>query len=514
MAEVSSGSFETGKYDGVRGLKFNWWVNSQSISGNYTDIGWNFVGSGSNSNPWYYTLNGYLDINGSRVYTQNSTKIQLYVGTVIASGTARIYHNSDGKKRFGASGGATIYNYGTYQTGSGEWDLPSIPRQANITSAPNFNDEQNPTINYSNPAGNSVSSLSACISLTGAKDDIPYRNISKTGTSYTFNLTEAERKILRDACKTSNKLNVKFYIRTVIGNNTFHSISDKEMTIINGKPTFASSNISYQDTNSAITAITGNNQHIVRNLSNLKVTITSATANKSAIISKYEITFNGVTKSLTSAGTVDFGKLNISQNASVSVKVIDSRGNSTTISKTVVVLDWVLPSAVITRGRVNNYEDNTKIKAQVTISSVNSKNSIQSIQFRYKKTTDTDYSPYQSLSNNVEKELILDKLFAWDFQVVIKDKFGTSTYNFIIAKGIPIMFIDVRLKSVGINCFPTKENSFEVEGYDFENIHPINSVIITTANTNPAATGINGTWELATSQKINDVTFYYWKRTA
>ena len=74
-------------------------------------------------------------------------------------------------------------------------------------------------------------------------------------------------------------------------------------------------------------------------------------------------------------------------------------------------------------------------------------------------------------------------------------------------------FIDIALKSVSINCFPTKENSFEVEGYDFENAHPINSIIMTSNNTSPSAT-IAGTWELLTTQTINGTTIYYWKRTA
>ena len=74
---ANSGSFTTNTYGGVRNITFNWWLNSQDISGNYSDIGWNFVGSGSSASTWYYTLNGYLNVNGSRVFTQSSTKVQL-----------------------------------------------------------------------------------------------------------------------------------------------------------------------------------------------------------------------------------------------------------------------------------------------------------------------------------------------------------------------------------------------------------------------------------------------------
>lgn len=504
---ATSGSFETGKYGGVRGLYFSWWVNSQSISRNYTDIGWNFVGSGSGS-TWYYTLNGYLNINGGRVWTQGSSKIQLSSGTVVASGTTRIYHNNDGTKRFSADGGATIYNYGTWQTGSGSWDLPTIPRQANVTGASDFTDEQNPTITFNNAGGFRINARLEFGGTSISRDNIP-----NTG-SYTFSLTDAERNLLRSKC-TGNSMTVRQVIGTCISGTTesFWSWQDKTMKIVNANPTFSSSSISYQDTNSSITAITGNNKHIVRNLSNLKVSISNATAKKSASMSKYELTFNGVTKTLTSAGTVDFGTVNLGSSSSVSVKAIDSRGNSTTASLSITILDWQLPTASISAKRINNYEDETKLTVQVSISSVNSKNSIQSLRYRYKKTTESNYSNYKSISNNETKEVIIDKLFVWDFQVEIKDKFGTKTYNFQVAKGMPILMIDVDLISVGINCFPTKENSLEVNGYDFNNLHPINSIIITTNNNNPSSS-VTGTWELLSTQSLNNVTIYYWKRTA
>ena len=142
-----------------------------------------------------------------------------------------------------------------------------------------------------------------------------------------------------NACTTSNSRSVTFYVKTVIGGNTFYSTLTRTLTIVNANPTFSASNVSYKDTNSTIVAITGNNQHIVRNNSTLQVTFTSASAKKSASISRYEITFNGATQSQTSAGSINYGAVNLGSNASVMVKVIDSRGNSTSVSKTITILD-------------------------------------------------------------------------------------------------------------------------------------------------------------------------------
>lgn len=460
---ASSGSFNTSSYD-VRYLTFNWSIASQDIGNNRTVINWSVVGAGGSTTSWYKAGNFKVVINGSTVYeTGQNDRISLYNGTTVASGQATIGHNSDGTKSFSASVEAGIYTYARNVSGSGSWALTNIPRQANLTSAPDFNDEQNPTINYSNPAGNSANNLDACISLTGSKDDVGYRAISKTGSSYTFNLTEAERNVLRNACTTSNSRKVIFFVRTIIGGNTYYSTIEKTLTIVNANPTFTSSNISYKDNNSTTTAVTGNNQQLVQSLSNLLVTIASATGNKGASITKYDATINGVTKTITSAGNIDYGVINSGNNLTLSVKVTDSRGNTTTATKTVTFLAWSLPTALISLKRKNNYENETYLKVDGSYSSVNSKNSL-TIQYQYKKTTESSYSSLTTLSDNVQVTMTKDKESAWDFKIVLKDKFGTTTYNVVLPKGRFILFIDTKKLSVGINCFPTNTESLEVNG--------------------------------------------------
>ena len=490
-------SVQTSSYGG-RYIKLTVVEESYSIADNTSTVKWTLESIGGSSN--YYTIYHLKAVvNGTTVYAEKTTEWDTKVFPAAKgskSGTITVTHGSDGHidpisfSLYGA-----VY-YNSPKTYSGTLSLTDIPRQANLTSAPNFNDEANPTITYSNPAGNSVSSLQACISLNGGAD-IPYRDISKTGSEYTFNLTTAERNTLLNACTTSNSRNVTFYVKTVIGGNTFYSTLTRTLTIINANPTFSSSNVSYKDTNSTVVAITGNNQHIVRNNSTLQVTFTSATAKKSASISRYEITFNGATQSQTSAGSINYGAVNLGSNVNVTVKVIDSRGNSTSVSKTITILDWVNPTAVIKAGRVNNYENTTKIKAQVTISSVNSKNSIQELKYRYKKTSTTSWSGYVSISNNTEASLSIDKAYAWDFQIYIRDKFGNSTYNFTVPKGMPIMFFDTNKISVGVNKFPSNSNSLDVDTINGKSIlnltYPVGSIYMSVNSTNPG-TLFGGTW--------------------
>ena len=457
-------SVQTSSYDG-RYLKLTVYEESYSIANNTSTVRWTLESIGGSVN--YYTIyNWGVWVNGQQIYGTQTTNWNSYnfpAKTGSATGTITVNHNADGSA--GNVGfqlnGCVYYNRSNSYTGS--ISLTKIPRQANLTSAPDFNDEANPTIGYSNPAGNSVSSLDACISLTGSRDDIGYRAVSKTGSSYTFNLTEAERNVLRGACPNSNSLSVKFYLRTVISGNTYYSILTKTMTIVNGNPTFSDSNITYKDSNSTTVAVTGNNQKLVQNLSNLLATITSATAKKSASISKYEATINGVTKTITSAGNIDFGVINSANNLTLSVKVTDSRGNTATASKTVTFLSWVLPTAIISLKRKNNYEDQSYLTVNATYSSVDSKNSV-TIKYQYKKTTESSYTALKTINNGSQENITLSKDYAWDFKIVITDKFGTTTYNTILAKGKFILFVDTKKLSVGINCFPTKTESLEVNG--------------------------------------------------
>ena len=172
-------------YDG-RKLRL-YCTSTVNVANNTSTITWTLYSEGGNSN-YYSTGPTTVIINGTRVYykdrvSYSSQTFPASKGNV--SGTLTVTHNSDGKKAISVSLATAIYT-ATVTTNSGTWTLDDIPRQAIITSAQNFNDTQNPTIQYSNQAGSNVTSLQACISLTGSNDDIAYRNISMTGTSYTF----------------------------------------------------------------------------------------------------------------------------------------------------------------------------------------------------------------------------------------------------------------------------------------------------------------------------------------
>ena len=206
---ASSGSFNTTAYDG-RYLTLSWSVQSQSTENNSSTISWTLKGAGTGGSSWYRAGNFKVVINGVTVYS-SSTRIQLYNGTVVSSGTLTIAHNNDGTKTFTASAEAGIYTVAVNCRGSGTFTLPTISRYATATSATNFTDVQNPSVSFTNPAG---SKLQFKIEAGGDVNLITRNNLSNPVSPYVFQLTEAERNSLRAMCPNSNTLSVTSTVGT------------------------------------------------------------------------------------------------------------------------------------------------------------------------------------------------------------------------------------------------------------------------------------------------------------
>lgn len=460
---ATSGSFDTthrisGSYNTY--ATFSWWQTGQSIDGNYTDISWSLTGHTASQHQYIYVYGVSVTVNGST--TSKNFNGNMYNGTSLMTGTARIYHGNDGTKSFSASASIAQYSSSSSYSGSGSWSLNTIPRKATLKTYPDFNDEGNPTITYENKAGNSVSTLQACISLTGSTDDIVYRDISKTGTSYTFNLTDAERNVLRNATTTANSRTVKFYIKTVIGSNTFYDSHDATFSVVNANPTF--SNYTFKDGNSTTTAITGNDQWIIQNKSSLVAEISTAnkaTANKGATMSSYvfEIgSYSGTENYTTSAITKTIGAINATANQNLKITAKDSRGNSTAVNKTVNIVPYATPALSVSATRLNNFENNTTIKISGTVSLLkvnnvvkNAVNATSGVQYRYKSQSTSTWGSWTNVASSMNQStgaittsdfiLSLNNTQSWDFEIKLTDKLETKTVSIVVSQGQPQFFI-------------------------------------------------------------------------
>jgi hypothetical protein len=330
---ATSGVFNTTAYDS-RYLEFAWSRTSVNIAENYSTISWTLTARGKGNWSYIDAGNFKVVIDGEVVY-QSETRITTSNGLQIASGTKNISHNADGNRSFSASAEAGIYYYGVNCAGSGSWALENIPRAATITSAPDFDDTENPTIYYSNPAGVNVNALEACISLDGSRDDIAYRDISPTGNSYTFYLTEAEKNVLYANTTGNPSRRVIFYVRTKIGNQTFHNTSYKTFTITDCEPTFT---FSYWESDTVVEALGyADNGDYFRYQSDLSYSV-NASPKKGATITSYKVECGSQ-----SAGIAAGKFLNIDGNT-LKITIKDNRGHTITKSESFNLVNYIYPT--------------------------------------------------------------------------------------------------------------------------------------------------------------------------
>ena len=422
------------------------------------------------TNQGYQTYgSGYciVNINGTEYYdTISSSQVISYNSdTLMFERTVDITHDADGKKTIYVS---AYFDHQRFSSSSQGFNvtLTDIPRQANILSAPNFYDVDNPTITYSNPAGAVVTSLQACISLDNSTASVAYRDIPKTGSSYTFSLTQAERNTLLAATPNSNNKAVYFIVKTVIAGVTYYSRLQRTMTVKNANPTITGA--SYQDVNGTTTAITGDNTKIIQNNSNVTFKFTSLAALKYATLTSVAVTIDGVTKTASLSGStasnvsLSFGTINSSSNVTANIALTDSRGNVTRSTLTVTMLEWSLPTATISLARKSNYYSETTLKVTANYASLNSHNTI-TITYQYKEKSSSTWSSAVTIQDGVATTITLDNTKSYDFKINVSDRIGSTTYNKALQIGIPILYIDRMLRSVGIGTLPDEYNMIAVD---------------------------------------------------
>ena len=328
-------------------------LNSQSYQGRYmyltceqqeknvvtntSPVKWTLTVTGGSSG-YYTTGPTTVNINGKVVYYKGKVLWDTYEfpaakGSV--SGVINIPHDELGNAVVEVSIRTNIYT-GVLETRSGTWELDPIARYANITKAPAFTDEENPSITYANYAGNLVDNLQVAISTDGKTALVPYRNISVSGTTYRFSLTNAERDALRAASSKSNNLAVKYLLKTTIGDVEGVTVAASTMKIVNAQPVV---NPVIIDTNSASAGVTGDYSVLVALHSTARVTL-NATAQKNATIVSRRVEQG---KNVLSGD----GTFLVSSADPIRITVTDSRGNTTSLTASNKIVPYLDPTCII-----------------------------------------------------------------------------------------------------------------------------------------------------------------------
>ncbi len=335
MASITTNSSQK------RSVTLEVWGQETDIANNRSRYSWKLKSSGDRD-QYYYVMGRKFTVNvGGHQVAYYGADIQLFRDTVIGQGTTPwIGHNSDGSKTVSMSVTGAIYTHAVNVSASGSFTATRIPRAATVTGGSNFNDEQNPTINYSNPAGNAVQELVAGLYI-GSTAMASYRGVSKTGTSYTFSLTEAERNILRNSTNTMSdpKQTVRFILRTKIGDVFYYSEVNRTGSVVNYNPSISPAY--HWNNNASHVTLTGSNQKYIKGYSSMSVGL--ATANfvvrKGATKRTLSFSNSGVTKTANVTGAhVEMSLSGAVNNTALSVTGTDSRGKAVTAQTSTVQL--------------------------------------------------------------------------------------------------------------------------------------------------------------------------------
>lgn len=200
---------------------------------------------------------------------------------------------------------------------------------AKLTEAPDVNIGSAHTIKWTNPSG-------ATTSLKLYKTDattLVYDVGKVTGTSKSITPTASKIYAL---IPNSNTIKLRYVLTTTINGKSYTNYKDCTFKVTNSNPIF--SEFTYQDTNATTIALTGDNQIIVNNYSNVKATISTknkAIPKNSATMKSYKLACGTKNISKDYSGSADVElSINKADSSTITVYATDSRGNSTSKSKT------------------------------------------------------------------------------------------------------------------------------------------------------------------------------------
>lgn len=321
------------------------------------------------------------------------------------------------------------------------------------TNMPNFNIGSTLSVGLYNPLGRSVS-----VKLQDANGN----QMGSQSTSGTTASGYAGASVVTALYGSiPNAKSGTYKIAVTYGGHTETRTGGKYYTVeADCKPSINTP--TYMDTSTAA-MVTGDNQIIVQNKSTAKITVTGCTPQKSATIASVTASIPGQTKTLTVSGTTAEGTLNATNsavNVTCTVTLTDSRGYKATKTVTLTVAAYYYPKLTTTVHRHNNYYTDTDITADVDYAAIGS-NAV-TISF---SATGSGGTVTGTLTNHTLTTVQLDNEYDWTIGFIAVDSFSSmASGSVFLNKGVPLIFFDKDKYSVGINCFPTHDETLEIDG--------------------------------------------------
>lgn len=323
----------------------------------------------------------------------------------------------------------------------------------NCTSAPNFTIGNSVTLQFYNPLNRTFDiRLWSHTSQSFVSD-----SITISGTSYTLTPVANTLYASIPNAKESN-----YNIDCVYSGHTLSQLAGKYSVDENEcRPTF--SNFTYADVNATTTALTGDSSIIVQNYSNVRATISTANkavAKNSATMVKYGLIIPGNTTN--SQNYSDNSDVVITTNGAksgtIKVSAEDSRGIAKVVEKTATFKAYTnIQKNEISVVRAGNVGTGVTLTYNGTLwgeSFGNVTNTAKSARYRYKKTSDADYSGWNgtttitpttngnnySFSGGIAGDLGntgFSAEYSFNIEVEVFDELSSTVFSFTLGTGIP-----------------------------------------------------------------------------
>ena len=485
---IASGSFDR---DG--GTSFSVSITAHPYGGSYTSSGsgsWtldtNIVKpsvklSVVSVSETTVTLTGTITSNGNGTITANGYKYKQQGGSTWLNCTNSLTNltpNTTYYFKYYATNSAGTTETGDTAVSTTTWNKPTISNVAvkNLIAG----NSQTVTLNNSHNRN--------CTITVACGNNTLYTG-STTGTSLTFTIPADKcRLALGTGSDTGQK--IKGQTVNLVYKCTYSSWSTPYGTSctlgVNSSytPSWGSNfaintAITYADTDSVTTRITGNPQILVQGKSNWEYSL-ALTGNQAAVansnsgssIKEYQVSTDGGASWKTrsaSATHISVGTIGSkATSVTVKVKAIDYKGLESAIqTRTISVIPYSLPSGTISANRVNNYGKTIQLKINPSWAVV-SKNHEERAEISYKLSTAPE-SDYILLDDNVKNfntfitlSPSFDNSSGYNFKVKLYDAFGgeSAEIKALVGRGMPIFFIDETVNGVGVNTIPYQQGLF------------------------------------------------------
>ena len=240
-------------------------------------------------------------------------------------------------------------------------------------------------------------------------------------------------------------------------------------------PTFTSDKVTYEDVNSAITSITGNNQKIIKGYSNVRFTIKPMTPGTGASASKYKVTANGTSQEAAHTGNNLQFTFNSVSSKSYSVQATDSRNKSTTVTGDYsTFIEYVIPSFATNNTKRTDQGIGSNVNINATFSYYNwsglaTTNTITEVKYKvgsgnWITIPTSDYTVANgtlSINHTTTGESFSQDTI-YTITISVKDRLATREASIMIPSSQPLLWKDRLNKWLGIKKKPTCE--LDVDG--------------------------------------------------